>query len=180
MPMALPPAARMASTVASVAEGSRSLTTTRAPSRPKASAPARPRPEPAPVMTATRSLRRMAARNSTGRPAAGTPLANKKSRGARSGSPASDASGVDQRRDACRSAAALEAIVARPGAGVETRLGLGRAGLLTVEPGETDRLRACQQCGRVRVEVARRSDGAALVGGRPIVQAALRLVDVGL
>src|SRR5262245_65092959 len=29
-------------------------------------------------MTATRSLRRMAARNSTGRPAAGTPLANKK------------------------------------------------------------------------------------------------------
>src|SRR5262249_51064809 len=104
----------------------------------------------------------------------------RKSRGARERPPPSDATGVDQRRDACRSAAALEAVVERAGAGIETGLGLGRAGLLAVETGETDRLRAGQLCGRVRVEVARRLDGAGLVGGRPIVQAALRLVDVGL
>src|SRR5262249_57491921 len=54
------------------------------------------------------------------------------------------------------------------------------AGRVTVEGGEAVGRGAGEQWGRGRVEVARRSDGAALVGGRPIVQAALRLVDVGL
>src|SRR5262245_34325136 len=62
MPMAFPPWARTAATVASAASGSTSLATARAPSRAKASAPARPRPDPAPVMTTTRSWRRMGCR----------------------------------------------------------------------------------------------------------------------
>src|SRR5262249_17753836 len=68
MPTASPPNARMAAAVASVDVGSRSLTTTRAPSRASATAPARPRPEPAPVTRAMRFARRMVARIPQGAP----------------------------------------------------------------------------------------------------------------
>src|SRR5262249_40391842 len=187
MARASPPAARMAAAVVSADAGSRSLTTTWAPSWASAKAPARPRPEPAPVTRAIRFARRMAAR--IPQPAPGqirrrpTSRARARLKRRSAGEPAHWACppalgmaiararllGKERRllvaavrRGSRRAAGALlDAIAVVEGALVEGRLHVRRAHVQVIEPSD-----ACFRCATqgIWLVAARGHSGLELVG----------------